>query len=90
MESFYDWSQRAMVEHYLDACVPIFPEAGPGDPGFECSFTNVNETSFLVTYNSTCVRARGWAGGRCWRAGARAVTVADEKLTAFPSLTCPP
>ena len=64
METFYDWSQRGMIEHYLDACVPIFPEAGPTDPGFECSFINFNETSFLVTYNETCVFA-GAAGCPC-------------------------
>ena len=55
METYYDWSRRSMIEHYLDECVPIFPQAGPNDPGFECSFVNVNETSFLITYNDTCV-----------------------------------
>ena len=54
MVSFYDWSKRAMVEHYMDRnCVPIWPQARPTDPGFECTFLNVNETSFLVTYAAT-------------------------------------
>ena len=52
MKSYYDWSQRAMVEHYLDACVPIFPQMSSNDQ-FECRFLNVNETSFLITYNDT-------------------------------------
>eukprot|EP00757_Euglenozoa_sp_SAG-D1_P023649 gene23649-9852_t len=53
MKTFYDWSKRAMIEHYLDECVPIFPQMASGDPGFECMFLNVNETSFLITYKAT-------------------------------------
>ena len=49
LHSVYDWSRRAMIEHYLDACVPIFPR---GDT-FECTFLNVNDTAFLITYDDS-------------------------------------
>ena len=52
MKSFYDWSKRAMVEHYLDECVPIFPQMTKGER-FECTFLNINETSYLITYADT-------------------------------------
>jgi hypothetical protein len=58
MRTFYDWSKRAMVEHYLDRnCVPIWPQAKPTDPGFECSFININETSFLVCVSTLHLRS---------------------------------
>lgn len=50
MKIFYDWSQKSMIEHYIDACVPIFPEF---TTPFECKFVNVNMTSYLVTFNSS-------------------------------------
>eukprot|EP00051_Salpingoeca_urceolata_P010707 m.131492 g.131492 ORF g.131492 m.131492 type:complete len:252 (-) comp16820_c0_seq5:1658-2413(-) len=45
--SYYDWSREAMVEHYIDTCVPIFaPNAS-----WSCTFQNVGGAAYLITYD---------------------------------------
>eukprot|EP01062_Namystynia_karyoxenos_P077482 TRINITY_DN7814_c0_g1_i1.p2 TRINITY_DN7814_c0_g1~~TRINITY_DN7814_c0_g1_i1.p2 ORF type:complete len:240 (+),score=41.18 TRINITY_DN7814_c0_g1_i1:71-790(+) len=52
--SYYDWTKQAMIEHYVDDCVPIFTSGWK----FECKFLNLNNQALLITYNKT--RPAGW------------------------------
>jgi hypothetical protein len=59
---YYDWSQKAMIEHRYDYCVNIFPTGN----NFPCTFHNINGVSYLITYNETsafppcCVFGSPW------------------------------
>jgi len=60
--TYYDWSRQAMIEVRYDYCVNIFPSF---EPTFPCIFHNVNQTSYLISFNTTslppcCVFAQPW------------------------------
>ena len=47
--TYYDWSQKAMLEVYDDYCVPIFGPLTDKINQFRCNFLNVNLTSYLIS-----------------------------------------
>lgn len=58
---YYDWQRRSMIEERLDYCVNIFE----GGNSFNCTFQNVNGTSFLISgpgspFPSCCVFGQPW------------------------------
>lgn len=60
---YYDWTLGNMIEVREDYCVNIFFTAGHD---FPCTFQNVNNVSYLITYNRSTVLPACCVFGKPW------------------------